>query len=187
MGFSLVISASSVALLLASAQEKPKTYTLEDALQICARVQNSTDRLACFEGLAKSSAPDAKKGSEATTGGASDAPAVASTAQSSDEQRRPRFVIMRAEDYKNEKHKGAVESNPTRKVYEATVLHAWKYGISDYYIVLTNGEIWKNEAHDKGRPVKDGEKVELNPGAVGSWFMQFKTLKRPTIRVSLVK
>ena len=66
-------------------------------------------------------------------------------------------------------------------------MREWKYGLGDYYIALTNGEIWKNEAHDKGRPIKDGEKVELRPGAVGSWFMEFKTLKRPAIRVSLVK
>ena len=59
--------------------------------------------------------------------------------------------------------------------------------MANHFIALTNGEIWKSEAHEKPRPVKDSEEVHLSPGAVGGWFMEFKTLKRPALKVSRVQ
>ena len=88
---------------------------------------------------------------------------------------------------KAKRHKTEEQGGQARQGYDAVVLRAWQSGNGDYYIALTNGEIWKSDTRDKPRPVKDGEAVVLRPGAIGSWFMEFKTLKRPTVRVSLLE
>ncbi|MBS0331991.1 MAG: hypothetical protein JSS35_04435, partial [Proteobacteria bacterium] len=87
---------------------------------------------------------------------------------------------------KAKRRKAEEGGDQAREGYEAVVLRAWQSGNGDYFIALTNGEIWKSDARDKPRPLKDGEKVELRPGAIGSWFMEFKTIQRPAIRVSLL-
>jgi hypothetical protein len=175
-------------LQVASAQTQTKTYALEDALQICARVQDATDRLACFEGLARRAAPDASdKVAERADERAPVVPVIAPAPQGAGEDSKSRYVVMRADDYEKEKSTAGEPVTRTREMYDAVVLRAWRYGNGEYHIALTNGEIWKSQASDNPRPVKDGEEVELHPGAVGSWFMQFKTIKRPTIRVKLVE
>lgn len=206
MSFSWAMSAFSAILLLSSAQDQTRTYTLEDALQICAKVKNPTDRLACFEGLARSASPDAAASAEAENDesvpeapviapaprmaepGSDDQPAPDSPVASDDaEQTESRYVIMRAEDYEKEQREAEKRSKPKRAPYDAVVLRAWEYANGEYYIALTNGQIWKSQARDKPRRVEDGEEVRLRPGMVGGWFMQFKTLKRPTTKVKLVE
>lgn len=172
MGFSGTISAAAAILLFGGAHAD-KAGALQDALQVCLRVPEPADRLACFEGVARSSAPaangQAAKGPDQTF---AKPPTTASEQRAATKEKR-----RRAESRGDE----------AREAYDAVVLRAWEYGNGEYYIALTNGEIWKCEARDKGRPVKDREQVELRPGAMGAWFMSFKTLKRPTIRVSLVE
>lgn len=202
MGISGTISVAAAVLLFAGAQADTKTHTLQDALQICARIQNPSDRLACFEGLAKSADPaaggDVARGGEQTvskTPNAAHAPEApksaseqrAAKAQTASEQRaaKAQTASEQRAAVKEQRRKAAEDNKPT--TYDAVVMRAWQSANGAYYIALTNGEIWKSQARDTGRPVKDQEAVALSPGAVGSWFMQFKTQKRPAIRVSLVE
>lgn len=156
-------------LLLARPQAEAKTPPLEDTLRICARIRNPTERLACFDELARASASDA--GGQAATKAAPVAPATTAAPRTATENWR-----------KHEKGSGQ-----TREPYAAVVTRAWESSAGDYYIALANGETWKSAAYAKVRPVKAQEEVELTPGAIGGWFMQFKTLKRPTIKVELVR
>ena len=110
MGFRRVTAAASAILLLAGAQvanarAETKTYTLEDALQVCLRVPSPTDRLACFEALARSSAPDASKTALGAEKAVPEALAIAPKPQVSGENDKSRYVVMRADDYKKEKRK----------------------------------------------------------------------------------
>jgi hypothetical protein len=173
MGVSATISVVSAALILGIGHADAKLQSLKDALQVCARVSDRAARLTCFEDLAKSSASgngEAPKGADQTT---SQPPPITATEQSAATKVKRR----QAEE----------QGDQTRHAYNAVVLRAWRSGIGDYYIALTNGEVWKNEGRGELRPVKDGEAVELKPGSIGSWFMEFKTLKRPAIRVGLVQ
>lgn len=194
MKYRRAISTASAALVLVTAQlveaqSDEKTYTLEDALQICARIQNVNDRLACFEGLAKSAAKDSSVVTSAPTTdvptGA--APEIAPAPSEATEESKSRYVIMRADEFEAEKRKAEKPASQPREAYAGTVLRAWEYGNGEYYIALTNGQIWKSEATDKPRPVKDREAVELRPGNFGGWFMYFNTIKRPAVKVRLVE
>ncbi len=203
MSFSGLVSVVFAMNLAFFAQQEADTYTLEDALQICARVKDPTDRLACFEGLARSAAPDATQAqSAADAEPARDAPESAPPPQVAEEtppqSQTPapaassgdagaRYVIMRADEYEDEKRAIQKQPKPPREPYEATVLRAWEYANGDFYIALTNGEIWKNMARATPRRIEDGEIIRLRPGVVGGWFMQFTTKSRPTIKVKKVE
>lgn len=187
MGQTGTIAIASAVLLLAGAQQaEAKTPTLREALQICAPGQDPSERLACLEGLAKSSAADAPSQTTAST---DETPSKAPVA-APEPRAVPKAPVTASEQQaarKEARRRVEEGSDRTRGTYDAVVLRAWEYATGDYYIALTNGEVWKSQAPDKVRPVKDHEEVELRPGAVGGWFMAFKTLKRPTIRVSLVQ
>ena len=58
MGFPRSVLLALAILLLAGTQARANTSRLQDALQTCALVPNPTDRLTCFDGLAKSTASD---------------------------------------------------------------------------------------------------------------------------------
>jgi hypothetical protein len=189
MGFSGTFSAASALLLLAGPQAEPRTYSLKDALQICSHVQNPVDRLACLEGLARSSPPEAREDAASGKGESPPrAPATASEQRVAPTATAPATAsAQRAAEKEERRRLEAERHDQARKPYDAVVMRAWGYSTGAYYIALTNGEIWKVDAGDKVRPVKDSEVVELRPGLVGSWFMQFKSLKRPMIRVNLVE
>lgn len=173
----------------AAAQDETRTYALGEALQVCARVSEPAARLSCFEELARNAAPAtaasplSPTGSQALTGASINPPADRAT----EEENTSRFIVMRADEFEKEKNKVNGPAERPREPYEATVLRAWRHGNGEYQIALGNGEIWKNQATDVPRPIKDGETVELQPGALGGWFMHFKTLKRPAIRVTRVE
>ncbi len=173
MGFSTTISAASVALILGIGHTDTKLQSLKDALQVCARLPDPAARLTCFEDLAKSSASG-----ESGPAPKAAAPAADKTPVTASEQR----AVVKAR-----RRKGDEQGDQARQGYGAIVLRAWQSGNGDYFIALTNGEIWKSETRDKPRPVKDGEAVQLRPGAIGSWFMEFKTVQRPPIRVTLLE
>ena len=173
MGLSATISIASVALILGIGHADTKLQSLKNALQVCAHLPDPAARLTCFEDLAKSSA-SGENGPAAKAG----EPAADKTPATASEQRAA---------VKARRHKSEEQGDQARQGYDAVVLRAWQSGSGDYYSALTNGEIWKSDSRDKPRPVKDGEAVELRPGAVGSWFMEFKTLQRPAIRVSLLE
>jgi hypothetical protein len=193
-----MISVASAFLLLAA---PPPATKLEDALQICARIQNPTDRLACFEGLAKSSAPDASGTGSTSAGQTAPNPPVTASEQraarkakagtASEQRAAKKAKAQTASEQRaasrERQRQAKAEDLGERQAYDAVVRHAWEYSTGDYYVALTNGEIWKSEAQDKGRPVNDGETVELRPGFAGSWFMNFKTITRPALRVRLVE
>jgi hypothetical protein len=192
----ILLPASGVLLLTclstAGAQTETRTYALKDALQVCARVQDASDRLACFEQLAQTAASDANDHKPNGIDGAPAPEPVTATGSKrapkhSDDKSSSRYVVMRAEDYEEKTREAAPPDKATRTAYEATVLRAREYGNGEYQVALTNGEIWKSQARAIPRPVKDGEKVELQPGAIGSWFMRFKTLKRPAIQVTRIE
>ncbi|MFT3723321.1 MAG: hypothetical protein QM773_07005 [Hyphomonadaceae bacterium] len=168
----------------AYAQNETKTYALEEALQVCARVSDATARLSCFEELARNVAPKPAIEPSASSRASADTPTGKAETLAPDKESKSRFVVMRADEFEKEKSRNDRPADKPRTTYEATVLRAWQYGNGEYHIALANGEIWKSQARDSPRPVKEGEKVELQPGAVGSWFMHFKTLKRPAIRVT---
>jgi hypothetical protein len=178
MGFPRTVLLAFATLLLAGTQAKANTSRLKDALQTCALILNSTDRLTCFDGLAKSTASDTAQSGPAAgvIEPATKEPVTASEQRAARKEKRRAAEQRRIRD-PNER---------VRSTYNGVVLRAWANGSSNYYVALTNGEVWKSDDHEQVRPVKDGEAVTLSPGAVGSWFMQFKTIKRPTIRVLLV-
>lgn len=173
------IPMSSLVLLLvgaqpAHAQSQTETYTVEEALRICARVKDPADRLACFEELARSAAPDAR----------SDKPAQGAEAAAAG---KSRYVVFRAEEHAKEGRTAGEPEKRRREPYGAVVLRGWARGDGEYFIALANGEVWKSQAQDRPRPVRDGEEVTLKPGGMGGWFMEFKTLRRPTIKVTLAR
>lgn len=199
MGIPGMMAAATVVLLAGAPGDSKETHTLQDALQICARIQNPTDRLACFEGLAKSTGPEAtangspgtdqaaapRTPSSATGQGAAGARTASerrvankAAARTASEQRRA---------VKARQRQAKAEGDGDREGYDAVVMRAWAYQGGEQYVALTNGEIWKSEGQDFGRPIRDGEAVELHPGFAGSWFLQFKSVKRPGIRVKLVE
>ena len=178
MGFARTVWLAFAILLLAGAQAKANTSRLQDALQACALVPNPTDRLTCFDGLAKSTASDTAQNG-LTTGAIEPTTKVPVTAS---EQRAARHEKRQVAEQRRAKD----PNDRARSTYNGVVLRAWANGAGNYYVALTNGEIWKSDDHEQVRPVKDGEAVALSPGAVGGWFMQFKTIRRPTIRVLLV-
>jgi hypothetical protein len=200
MGLPGTISAASALwLLLAGAPGASKeAHTLQDALQICARIQDPTDRLACFEGLARSTAPDAAGAGASAEQARSMGPATATEqraakkarAANASEQRAARQAAQKTASQQRaaaKERRRQAETDSQRRPYDAVVMRAWQYVSGDYYIALTNGEIWKSQGQDGGRPVKDGEAVELHPGFAGSWFIEFRTVKRPALRVQLVE
>ena len=178
MGFPRSVLLALAILLLAGTQARANTSRLQDALQTCALVPNPTDRLTCVDGLAKSTASDTADNGP-TTGAIEPATKEPVTAS---EQRAARKEKRRAAEQRRVRD----PNERVRSTYNGVVLRAWANSAGDYYVALTNGEIWKINDHEQVRPVKDGEAVALSPGAVGGWFMQFKTIKRPTIRVLLV-
>lgn len=199
MGFTRTIWAASAVLALSATHAEAKS--LKQELAICSRIQSPTDRLACFDRLAKTPTSDADAPqAQAGDGTASRAPKTATEQRAAKREARvapppptaaaaPSTQVAArpptASEQRSERRRRAEQAKP--EAYDAVVLHAWENAAGDYFIALTNGEVWKSGAHDRGRPVKDREAVALDPGAVGSWFMQFKTTKRPAIRVTLVE
>jgi len=193
------IAAASALFLLAGAPgDSKETHTIQDALQICARIQTPADRLACFEGLAKANPPEAATGGADQT--AQKAPQTASElktakkaeARTASEQKAARKAAAKTASEqrataRERQRLAKAETDSNRDGYDAVVMRAWQQVSGNYYVALTNGEVWKGDGVEGGRPVKDGEAVLMHPGFAGSWFMQFKTVKRPAVRVQLVE
>lgn len=201
---------SSIAILssLALLQSSP-SLTLEETLQYCAKIEDSTDRLACFEGLAAAAQKPSQSAASKTepveetsplpsTANENSSPVTAASPQetANDEKQaaskapsQPRFVIMTEEEAREQKRAAKAAASPAkpRELYQATVLKSWRYSATnEQYVALKNGEIWKKIDRVKGRSIKDGLKVTLTPGAISGWLMKFDD-KRPAIRVKLVK
>lgn len=230
MSFSLLISS----LAIVSMAQSTQPMSLEQTLQICARIQNPVDRLACFEGLAaaakdtgaadgenaaqpfvldKAGSPDQGAGKTAgnpAEGGDSDAKSretvqsvekpiseTGEAAAPADDQveragdkSESTFVIMRTDQLEEEKKKAANAARLKKikpEPFSAKVLKAWRYSATDeQYIALENGQIWKKTDRKRGRTIKNGLEVSLEPGRAGGWLMKFND-RRPALRVRLVK
>lgn len=181
-GLPKVFAISAAALLLlglqpAQAQPNGETLTVEEALHICAEISDPTDRLACFEKLARSVATDARKFG----------PRQAAEGAEGKAGEQPRHVLAGADGHAKQARPAANSEKRRRAAYDAIVLRAWSRSDGDYFVALVNGEIWKTQAQDVPRPIKDGEDVVLRPGGFGGWFMEFKTLSRPAIKVTIVR
>jgi|GEM_PF-2221792 len=188
--------------LLLSMAQGAQTLTIEQTLQYCANIEDNTDRLACFEGLAQAVASDPSPNSEAVSeldrtappSAGDNAAPVTATAPATPENgvaqtKKPRIIIMRADELEEERKAAAKAAAPkkNRAAYRVTVLKSWRYSATNQqYIAMTNGEIWKQIDSRRGRTIKNGQEITIKPGAISGWLLVFDD-KRPAMRVSLVR
>lgn len=188
---------ASAALLAA----EPQSMTLEEALAHCSKIADTTDRLACFEGLADAVAPgdDREEAtpreetpSDANSQAAPPAPVEAprdedqSAPEAAEPATRDRFIILRENEFEAEKRKER-EKPAARQAYDAQVLKSWRYSATNQlYVALANGEIWKQSDTRRGRTLKQGQRVTLEPSFGGSWLMTFSD-GRPAMRMQKVE
>jgi hypothetical protein len=167
---------------------KYENLTIEEALQFCAAFTDGSERLACFEALAKSA--EGKKAARApmaetespidepdisqniadappsTTGNALAAPAgikkpVPEDAGSSASETR--FTFMRSNDAEQKRKK--------REKYELAVYRAWRNPLGELRIAFTNGEIWAQTGDGTRYTPETGETVVFKPGLFGGWTL----------------
>ena len=165
--------------------------SVEEILQICAKIEAATERLACFEDLARVAAPETSEALPPKPTADAETPKVQKPDSAQSEEVAPakksrpqRYVIKRAEDYEKEKAERA--KPPKREAYVATVLKAWALVNGDFYIALTNGEIWKKNDPVRPRPIKQGENVRITPAFMGGWIVKFED-GRTAFRIKQVK
>ncbi len=202
MNVALLIGATFLVSMAQSAQ----TLTVEQTLQYCSEVRDTVDRLACFEGLARAvrgeSSPLESASADTAVNEAHEAPpateeksipamvAAPGTPDSEkDDAKKPKFVIMRADDLEEERQAAAEAAKPNKKrqAYRVTVLKSWRYSATNQqYIAMTNGEIWKQTDSRRGRSIKNGLELTIKPARISGWLLVFDD-NRPAMNASLVR
>lgn len=182
LGFALVLPATN-----ASAQPD-ESVSIEEALQICAGIKRERDRLDCFEGLAsaaKKETPQESSQAEAPSESTQQTDAPVAVADPEDEQSSsPRFVILPAEEARERLTK-KLSPGQKRKKFSGVVRRAWYNGERRLFILLANGELWKQVGSRKPQTPKVGDSIELRPATFGGWFVETRD-GYPSIRMSLI-
>ena len=199
---SLALTLYSSVILISAAQSNPTSYSLEEAVQICAEIEEPQERLSCFESLAKKSSEKSSTSEERVSQSAagqtptglkalqdeaeSERQANSPSPQESQpaQDKETRFIIITEEEY--EKEIEAIKPAKKRQEYNATVLRSWKYSNGQLFIALTNGEIWTQNDNIRTRIPKDQSQVMISPAAVSGWLMKFPD-GRPAMRIKLVQ
>ncbi|MEO0613035.1 MAG: hypothetical protein AAFY83_06960 [Pseudomonadota bacterium] len=198
----ILSSVAAVGLVIEPVQAQD-AVSIEEALQICNRVGDPRDKLDCFEGLADAAAPpptqkengsapskktDVSKGetNQAPTPPTADEtdPQTQSGAQAKPKAKKRRFVILPAEEAEE---RLARELTPREKgnPYEGTIRKAWTNGAGKLFVLLANGELWKQSETGRVKPPKAGSVAALKKSRFGNWFVRFPSHYR-SVRMKII-
>lgn len=198
----ILSTVATVGLLIETAQAQD-AVSIEEALQICNRVEDPRDKLDCFEGLADAAAPpstqnengsapskkiDDKKGetNQAPTPQTADEtdPQSRSDGQAKPKAKKRRFVILPAEEAEERLDR---ELTPREKgdPYNGTIRKAWTNGTGKLFVLLANGELWKQSETGRVRPPKAGSVAALKKSRFGNWFVRFPSHYR-SVRMKII-
>ncbi|MBL4595855.1 MAG: hypothetical protein JKX99_04685 [Robiginitomaculum sp.] len=193
LGLGLNLAFSS----LSTAQE----VSVENALTLCMEPAKANDRLACFEALARAAAP------EQSTKIEQDRVKIAKTAQNTtateptivaEQPNRNRFFSFGQLKKSSQKFlfvkpgdtppaQRSFSHKPVeRVVYSAKILSVWRSPVKYLYVVLDNGEVWKQSESGQPRMPKVNTVIQMKPGVAGAWFMSFPD-RRPRVKMRLLK
>lgn len=197
-----------MSLSLSGNLQQDEGVTVQEALQICNRIKKARDRLDCFEGLASAASgqkssnaakrddnSDRVASEEGSTNDQKDNERQASDADLKDDNDKntappvklaepkdednaeePRFVILSKEEADERLDKRTKKQK--RQAYEATVRKVWTNGERKLFILLNNGEIWKQNETGSPRKPKVGDTVKLRPAGFGGWFVKLPRVSR---------
>lgn len=179
------------ALTLMAAQP---SYSIEETITQCAALQDSDDRLACFDQLATivtggASAPTTAQApadpQAAVVAAAPQAPRVKSEMReepAAKSQSDQRYVILRADDPKLEalERGGFLSGFFTREKYEAKIVATKRNNMGILFIQTDNGEIWRENRPALRHEPEKGETIVFEPGVTGGWYAVFPSVDRKT-------
>ena len=177
---------SAIALILVGAGVAPVQAATPDPLPVqlkhCAALTDAGDRLACYDALAGSSALNraapptpAGNSSAANSGNASSSTATAgiAAADTSPAQADMEFGV----------HNGALEAklvNPHREKHMLAVVSAISNRPrGELVVTLDNGQVWA-QLEATRYPLKPGDHVEIDVGAMGSYVLWSPSNRRAT-------
>ncbi|MEO0674842.1 MAG: hypothetical protein AAFY13_06845 [Pseudomonadota bacterium] len=175
-----------------STAEAQETVSVEEALQICNKIANASDRLDCFEGLAKAAAPasstevrDGAKTREPNP--REEAPAPADTTQQEVADQTPpeargadttaekpaqRFVIIPEDEAKDRLLDKPISAREKGEKYTAKVRKAWRNASGKVFVLFDNGELWKQNQSTHTRVPKEGAQASFRKSRFGTWFVK---------------
>ena len=142
------------------------------SLRACRSLQDDAKRLACYDREVD------RLGAQTASAGA--APAAPAAPAQTPEERFGRTGAMNRE----ESDRMAQESRELGEL-RATISEIWTRADGLMVLTLDNGQIWKQIRPDSQFRLKAGEKVRIQPAALGSYLLSGES-KRST-RVSRVK
>lgn len=179
---------------IAGAAEAQQSVSLEEALGVCSKIDDSNERVACFDSIAKAvaqpqaNAPVKSRETAAdlaapnTSEPRTDAPvtdastptvARAETPKTTTSDQEKRFVVLPSNDPRlSETSRHRPEPAERPKNYESTIARARYVDYQTLLIQLDNGEIWKQIwPNRKMRLPKAGASVTIKRAPVGGWFI----------------
>jgi hypothetical protein len=151
-------------------------YNFRDAFLVCAEIDDSSQRLHCFDDLARASGAADRRAQATVTppplASEQESRTVAAPPQAVTQENERRYVILSSDDprAKQDPRKVRYERPDT---YEAAVAAARLGPYKELMIKLDNGEVWKQIwPNRKLKTPAVGAKVSLERGLGGGWFMQ---------------
>ena len=151
-------------------------YNFRDAFIVCAQISDNSQRLHCFDDLARASGaadrtalatvtpPPLASEQEPTT--------VAAPPEAGAQETERRYVILSSDDPRAKQDPRNVRYERP-DAYEAAVAAARLGPYKELLIKLDNGEVWKQIwPNRKLKTPAVGAKVSLERGLGGGWFMQ---------------
>jgi hypothetical protein len=133
--------------------------------QECAEIEDSAERLACYDARHATS-PGAAEEDAVAPQPANDSPPVPAEAPREAESAAPVAAAVPDEF-------GKEEPLDTPKEYiEATIAEVSKSGLV-YYLHLDNGQVWR-EVEDSTLRFREGRKVTITEGILGSYDLQME-------------
>lgn len=159
----------------------PSIAAAEDAgalLRACRGEKDDTKRLACYD--REIDRVDGQPVAGSTASAASATPAAPAAPEPTAEERFGHTGAMNREEADRKKEEPRQLSE-----LHATVTEIWTRADGLMVLTLDNGQIWKQIRPDSHFRLKAGEKVKIQPAALGSFLLSGPS-KRST-RVSRVK
>ncbi len=94
-------------------------------------------------------------------------------------------VIILTEEQAKERLRGPLTPREKGERYEAKVRKAWFNGERKLFVLLDNGELWKQSQSKRPTLPKPGDPVSLKKSAFGSWFVRLRP-GYPSVRMTIL-
>jgi hypothetical protein len=151
-----------------------------DKLAACAAIQDSAQRLTCFDQLAQAPPVPAQPAAAATP------PPLALTSE--DKTSQPARAAVATQSLGEDDLRKKADATAAKEAVHATISRLSTVGTSSYMVYLDNGQVWRHDDSYQGSFLHTGDAVTITRAALGSYRMTRDESKAHNwIRVSRVR